>query len=204
MSAKTVQTDLSAYVNLKTTDKNPNILDLIVRLVTEEGPWSGTARDLRDCLGLDIPSQSLAVLLEQAHAELERRGITMDHKHETGQHVIAISYDAEAGAAVIAPPPSNEPSEVGSGGYAELTLPIEYPVTFPFSWVINEREITRISELSDEEEANARQERKTCSLCGSKEIEYEKLSSGFSHLICAACATRYVLNAGALKRRVES
>jgi len=204
MSAKTVQTDLSAYVNLKTTNKTPNILDLIVRLVTEEGPWRGTARDLRDYFGLDIPSQSLAVLLEQAQAELERRGIVMGRKHETGQHVIAISYNSEAGAAALnESPPSDASNDVGSS-YAELTMPVEYPVTFPFSWVINAREITRISELSDEEQANARQERKTCSLCGSKEIAYEKLSSGFSHLICAACATRYVLNAGALKRRVES
>ncbi|MBN1762664.1 MAG: hypothetical protein JW878_06285 [Methanomicrobia archaeon] len=202
MSARTVQTDLSAYVNVKTTDKTPNILDLIVRLVTEEeGPWRGTVRELRDCLGLDIPSQSLAVLLEQAQAEFERRGIVIDRKHETGQHVIAISYEPEAGAAPDEPSTSHEP---GAVSHAEIATAVEYPVTFPFSWVINAKEITRIRELSHEEQANARQERKTCSLCGSKEIAYEKLSSGFSHLICAECATRYVLNADALKRRVES
>jgi len=203
MSAKTVQTDLSAYVNVKTTDKTPNILDLIVRLVTEEeGPWRGTVRELRDCLGLDIPSQSLAVFLEQAQAEFERRGIVIDRKHETGQHVIAISYEPEAGAAPDEPSTPNEPGAVGLS-HAELATPVEYPVTFPFSWVINAREITRILELSHEEQTNAKRERKACSLCCSKEIAYEKLSSSFSNLICAECATRYVLNAGALKRRVE-
>jgi hypothetical protein len=204
MSAKTVQTDLSAYVNVKTTDKTPNILDLIVRLITEEeGPWRGTVRELRDCLGLDIPSQSLAVLLEQAQAEFERRGIVIDRKHETGQHVIAISYEPEAGAAPEEPSTSNEPGAVGLR-HAELAKTVEYPVTFPFSWVINAREITRILELSHEEQANAKRERKVCSLCCSKEIAYKKLSSGFSNLICAECATCYVLNAGALKRRVET
>jgi hypothetical protein len=206
MSAKTVQTDLSAYVNVKTTDKTPNILDLIVRLITEEGeegPWRGTVRELQDCLGLDIPSQSLAVFLEQAQAEFERRGIVIDRKHETGQHVIAISYEPEAGAAPDEPSTSNEPGAVGLS-HAELATTVEYPVTFTFSWVINAREITRILELSHEEQANAKRERKACSLCCSKEIAYEKLSSGFSNLICAECATRYVLNAGALKRRVEA
>jgi hypothetical protein len=204
MSAKTVQTDLSAYVNVKTTDKTPNILDLIVRLVTEEeGPWRGTVRELRDCLGLDIPSQSLAVLLEQAQAEFERRGIVIDRKHETGQHVIAISYEPDADAAPDEPSTLNEPGVVGLS-HAELATPVEYPVTFPFSWVINAREITRILELSHEEQANAKHERRACSLCCSKEIAYEKLSSGFSNLIGAEGATRYVLNAGALKRRVEA
>ena len=204
MSAKTVQTDLSAYVKVKTTDKTPNILDLIVRLVTDEGPWRGTVRELRDCLGLEIPSQSLAVLLEQAQTELERRGVEIDRKREIGQHVIAISYDAEAGAAVIEPPPSIEPCDTDVSTAEPTTPTIEYPVTFPFSWVINAKEITRIIEFSNEERENAKRGRKACSLCGSKEVEYEKLSSGFSNLICTECATRYVLNARALKRRVES
>ena len=204
MSARTIQTDLSAYVNVKTTDKTPNILDLIVRLITEEeGSWRGTVHELRDCLGLDIPSQSLAVLLEQAQAEFERRGIVIDRKHETGQHVIVISYEPEAGAALDAPLTSNEPRAVGLS-HTELAPAVEYSVTFPFSWVINAREITRILELSHEERANGKRERKACSLCCNNEIAYKKLSSGFSNLICAECATRYVLNAGALKRRIEA
>ena len=203
MSAKTVQSDLSAYVKVKTTDKTPNILDLIVRLVSDEGPWRGTVRELRDCLGLEIPSQSLAVLLEQAQTELERRGVVIDRTRDIGQHVIAISYDAEAGAAVIAPPPSIEPRDADVSSAEPITPSVEYPVTFPFSWVINAKEISRIIEFSNDERENAKPGRKACSLCGSKVVAYEKLSSGFSNLICAECATRYVLNARALKRRVE-
>jgi hypothetical protein len=201
MSSTTVQTDLSAYVNVKTTDKTQNILDLITRLVTEEGPWSGTVRELQGSLGFDISSQSLAVLLEQARKELERRGIVIDRTRENGQHVIAIRYEPETGAALREPPTSSEAREEELSP-AELTVPVEYPVTFPFSWIIAEKKIATISELSHDEKA--KQKRKACSLCGRKVVDYEKLSSGFSHLICTECATRYVLNAYALKRRVES
>ncbi len=77
----------------------------------------------------------------------------------------------------------------------------EDPVAFPFSWVIGEKVITTISELPHDEKAKAKNKRKACSLCGSREIEYEKQSCGFSHFICAECAIRYVRNVGALKRR---
>jgi hypothetical protein len=71
----------------------------------------------------------------------------------------------------------------------------EDPVTFPFSWVIGEKVITTISELSHDEKEKAKKKRKACSLCGSREIEYEKKSGRFLHLICKDCAIRYVRNA---------
>lgn len=77
----------------------------------------------------------------------------------------------------------------------EIMLLEDHDVKFPFEWVIGERVITMITELSHEEKENARKNKRECSLCGSKEIEYEKESGRFSHLICADCATRYVRNA---------
>jgi hypothetical protein len=203
MSATTVQTDLSAYVEVKTTDKTPNILDLITRLVAEEGSWSGTTRNLRDYFGLDISSQSLAVLLEQSRAEIERCGIAVDQKREKGQLVIAITYEPEACAALTEPPQSSKASEQELRP-AELTEPVNYPVTFPFSWVISGKKIATISELSQDDKKKAKRKRRACSLCGRKGVDYEKLASGFAHSICAECATLYVLNAFALKRRVEN
>lgn len=73
--------------------------------------------------------------------------------------------------------------------------PVEDDVEFPFKLVIGEKVITRISELSQDEKEQARRKKRVCSLCGSKEIEYEKETSRFSHLICAECATCYVRRA---------
>jgi hypothetical protein len=202
MSATTVQTDLSAYVEVKTTDKTPNILDLITRLVTEEGPWSGTVHELQASLGLDISPQSLAVLLEQSQVEIERHGITINQKRDNGQHVIAITYEPETRAALREPPISSETPEEELSP-TEQTMPVEYPVTFPFSWIIAGKKIATISELSQDDKKKAKRKRRACSLCGRKGVDYEKLASGFAHLICTECATRYVLNAYALKRRVE-
>lgn len=79
--------------------------------------------------------------------------------------------------------------------------PFEEHVEFPFKWVIGEKVITMISELSHDEKEKAKKKKRVCSLCGSKGIEYVKESGRFSHLICAECAARYVRNACVLNSK---
>ncbi len=82
-------------------------------------------------------------------------------------------------------------------------IPETEAVTFPFSLTIADRVISTIFELTPEARESARMKQRTCSLCGTTEVEYEKQSGGFSHLICKDCAIRYIRDADALRQKAR-
>ncbi|HDS45629.1 MAG TPA: hypothetical protein ENN68_06005 [Methanomicrobia archaeon] len=77
----------------------------------------------------------------------------------------------------------------------------EAVANFPFSLTIADRVISTIIELTPEARARARTKQRRCSLCGNKEVAYEKQSGGFSHLICKNCAIHYIRDADALQQK---
>ncbi len=121
---------------------------------------------------------------------------------DTAPNIHESSQDPESFDATLKIPQSAE-QNVRELNHTHGAMPEEDTVSFPFSWIIGERLITTISALSSDEsvKAKVKGKHKTCSLCGSEEIEYTKENRGFAHQICTECATRYVRNACALKRR---
>jgi uncharacterized protein (DUF2062 family) len=87
--------------------------------------------------------------------------------------------------------------------------PLPIPVTFPFEWRLGDIIIATILKLSESEQTAAQNVNEAaklkpivCAICGgAKSVSYRKESGTVSHVICEACATRYVHKARELSAR---
>jgi len=87
--------------------------------------------------------------------------------------------------------------------------PLPVPITFPFEWRLGDIMIATILKVSEAEQnaaQNLNGEAKikpiVCAICGgAKSVSYRKESGTVSHVICEACATRYVHKARELSAR---
>ena len=78
--------------------------------------------------------------------------------------------------------------------------PLPVPVIFPFEWRLGDIMIATILKLSEAEQSAAQNMNEAtklkpvvCAICGgAKSVSYRKQSGTVSHVICEACATRYV------------
>jgi hypothetical protein len=87
--------------------------------------------------------------------------------------------------------------------------PLPVPVTFPFEWRLGDIIIATILKASEAEQNAAQNVNEAaklkpivCAICGgAKSVFYRKESGTVSHVICEACATRYVHKARELSAR---